>query len=152
MLSGEDADSNQHEADAGPNVDAASDQSTAIPVDAAIAPSVEAFVRELMKPDRPAYVAAFLRRLSSPGAKSAETKRERGMTPSQRTIIELCCRPESATGKELAEGCGWPSIAARATCQKLADRFGHDLHESPKANGRGIIFRMTTKPATEQRA
>ena len=67
------------------------------------------------------------------------------MTSSQRKIIELCSRAEGATGKELAEGCGWPSIAARATCQKLADRFGYDLHESQKANGRGISFRMTAK-------
>ena len=68
-----------------------------------------------------------------------------GMTASQRTIVDLCCRPEGATGKELAEGCGWPSIAARATCQKLADRFGYMLEESPRAGGRGISFRMVAK-------
>ena len=72
------------------------------------------------------------------------------MTPSQRKIVDLCCRPEGATGKELAEACGWPSIAARATCQKLADRFGYDMHETSKANGRGISFRMTVKQATEE--
>ena len=46
------------------------------------------------------------------------------MTAAQTMIVDLCCRPEGATGKELAEGCGWPSIAARVTCQELADRFG----------------------------
>jgi hypothetical protein len=116
-------------------------------IDRGISSSVEAFVRELMKPARPAYIAAFLRRLNGDAAPPASTttKREGGMTPSQRKIVDLCSRPEGATGKELAEGCGWPSIAARATCQKLADRFGYDLHERPKANGRGISFRMTSK-------
>jgi hypothetical protein len=114
---------------------------------------VDAFVRELTKPTRPAYIAAFLRRLDAagPGAKPA-SKRGREMTLSQRKIVELCSRLEGATGKELAEGCGWPSIAARATCQKLADRYGYDLHESPKANGRGISFRMTAKSAAEEQA
>jgi hypothetical protein len=74
------------------------------------------------------------------------------MTPSERKIVELCSRPEGATGKELAEGCGWPSIAARGTCQKLADRFGYDLHEIPKADGRGISFRMTAKVPAEELA
>jgi hypothetical protein len=69
--------------------------------------------------------------------------RENGMTVNQRKIIELCERPEGATGKELAEGCGWPSIAARATCQKLADRFGYTLTEKPKTAGRGISFYLT---------
>jgi hypothetical protein len=116
-----------------------------------IVPFVNAFVRELMKPARAPFVAKFLRRLDAGSTMlgSTTTKREGGMTPSQRTIIELCSRPDGATGKELAEGCGWPSIAARATCQKLADRFSYDLHESPKANGRGISFRMTAKPAAE---
>ena len=76
-----------------------------------------------------------------------KTKRTSGMTTSQRTIVELCSRSQGATGKELAEGCGWPSIAARATCQKLADRFGYALEENPKANGRGISFRMVAKQA-----
>jgi hypothetical protein len=58
------------------------------------------------------------------------TKREAGMTPSQRKIVEHCSRPEGANGKELAEGCGWPSSAARANCRKLADRFGRDLQGS----------------------
>jgi len=128
--------------------------STTILVDPTIAQSVEAFVRELMKPARPVYIAAFLRRLDAGGATpgSTTTKRDGGMTPSQRKIVDLCNRPEGATGKELAEGCGWPSIAARATCQKLADRFGYDLHESPKANGRGISFRMAAKIAAEEQA
>jgi hypothetical protein len=153
-LSGEDADSNKHKADAGLDAYAASDQTMTIPVDAAIASLVEAFVRELSKPERSAYVTAFLRRLERGGAAPTNntTKRVSGMTHSQRTIIELCCRTEGATGKEMAEGCGWPSIAARATCQKLADRFDYDLNESPKANGRGISFRMTMKPAREQQA
>ena len=122
--------------------------------DPGISSTVEAFARELMKPARPAYIAAFLRRLNAAAAPPGRTttKRERGMTTSQRAIVELCSRPDGATGKELAEGCGWPSIAARATCQKLADRFGYDLHEFPKANGRGISFRMTVKPTLEEQA
>ena len=105
-----------------------------------------------MKSKRATYMATFLRRLDAGGSAppGTTTKREGGMTPSQRKIVELCSRPEGATGKELAEGCGWPSIAARATCQKMADRFGYDMHESPKGNGRGISFRMTVKEAREE--
>lgn len=149
----DDADPNQPEADAGHEGDPTGDEPGAmIQVEASIAPFVNAFVRALMKPERAPYVATFLRRLDSDGAAPGHTttKRQAGMTSSQRRIIELCSRPEGATGKELAEGCGWPSIAARATCQKLADRFGYDLHERPKANGRGISFRMTAKPAVEE--
>ena len=150
---GDDAEPNQSADDVGHDVEPkVGSPNVTVLIDASIAPAVEAFVRELMKPARPAYVAAFLRRLDN-GAESpgtATTKREGGMTPSQRTIVDLCSRPEGATGKELAVGCGWPSIAARAACQKLADRFGYDLHESPKANGRGISFRMTAKTAEEQ--
>jgi hypothetical protein len=120
-----------------------------IRVESSIASLVSAFVLELAKPERAPFVVTFLRRLNGAGARSTETTRDRGMTPSQRKIVELCSRPEGATGKELAEGCGWPSIAARATCQILADRFGYDLHESPKANGRGISFRMTPKPVAD---
>ena len=123
-------------------------------VSANIVPFVNAFVRELTKPARAAYIAVLLRRLSAADAVpgSATTKREGGMTPSQRKIVDLCSRPEGATGKELAEGCGWPSIAARATCRKLSDRFGYDLHETSKANGRGISFRMTPKTTVEEQA
>ena len=123
-------------------------------VSANIVPFVNAFVRELMKPARAPFVAKFLRRLDAgdAAAGTATSKREGGMTPSQRKIVDLCSRPQGATGKELAEGCGWPSIAARATCQKLADRFGYDLHESPKANGRGISFRLTAKSTVEEQA
>lgn len=123
-----------------------------IHVEAGMAPLVSAFVLELAKPERAPFVVTFLRRLSGVGARPTETNRDGGMTPSQRKIVELCSRPEGATGKDLAEGCGWPSIAARTTCQKLADRFGYDLHESPKANGRGISFRMTAKPMSEEQA
>ena len=118
----------------------------AIIVAAALIPAVTAFVTELAKPDRPAFLVTFLRRLSGEYNRHA-APREREMTVSQKKIVELCSRPEGATGKELAEGCRWPSIAARATCQKIGDRFGYILHESPKANGRGISFRMTAKPA-----
>jgi hypothetical protein len=152
-LPGNDADPNQPEA--GREGDPMGDKpGPIIQIDASIAPFVNAFVRELMKPERPAHVAAFLRRLQVGGAAPGRTttKRDGGMTRSQRKIVELCSRPEGATGKELAEGCGWPSIAARATCQKLAERFGYDLHESPKANGRGISFRMTARPAAEEQA
>ena len=123
-----------------------------IQVDAGIAPLVNAFVRELMKQERAPYVTAFPRRLDCGavrGTAATGTKRAREMSASQRKIVELCGRLEGATGKELAEGCGWPSIAARATCQKIADRFGYVLHESPKANGRGISFRLTAKQVVE---
>jgi hypothetical protein len=103
-----------------------------------------------MKQDRPPYLATFLRRLNGDGPKRASANSGTGvrqMTPSQRKIVELCTRPEGATGKELAEGCGWPSIAARATCSKLAERFGYRFEEQPKANGRGISFRLIAKPA-----
>ena len=147
---GDDADPNQPEVDAGHESDPGGEAPQAtIQVAASIAPLVSAFALELTNPERAPFVATFLRRLNGAGAGSAETKRDRGMTPSQRKIVELCSRPEGATGKELADGCGWPSIAARATSQKIADRFGYVLHESPKANGRGISFRMTAKPAAE---
>jgi hypothetical protein len=124
-----------------------------IQIDASIAPVVNAFVSELMKQERAPYLAAFLRRMdrgtTAGGTAATGTKRAREMSVSQSKIVELCSRPEGATGKELAEGCGWPSIAARATCQKIADRFGYVLDESPKANGRGITFRMTAKPPVE---
>jgi hypothetical protein len=126
-------------------------QETTIVVSADIGSVVHAFVAELLKPERQSYLTTFLRRLTG-DAVGAATKapRERQMTPSQKTIVDLCVRIDGATGKELAAGCGWPSIAARATCQKLADRFGYTLEESPKANGRGISFRMVAKPATEK--
>jgi hypothetical protein len=124
-----------------------------IQVDASIASLVHTFITEIKKPERAPYVTTFLRRLEgggvTHGTASTGTNRAREMSISQRKIVKLCSRPEGATGKELAEGCGWPSIAARATCQKIADRFGFVLHESPKANGRGISFRMTAKPAVE---
>jgi hypothetical protein len=152
-LPGDDAGPNQPEPDAGDESEPCEEALEAtIKVDASIAPLANAFVLELAKPERAPFVVTFLRRLNGTGARATETKRDRGMTPSQRTIIDLCSRPAGATGKELAEGCGWPSIAARATCQKLADRFRYDLHESPKANGRGISFRMTPKPAAEDHA
>ena len=124
-----------------------------IQVDAVIAPFVNAFVGELMKQERSPYVASFLRRsggAAEQGTGATRSKRERKMSLSQRKTVELCGRPQGATGKELAEGCGWPSIAARATCQKIADRFGYVLHESPKANGRGISFRLTAKPVVDE--
>jgi hypothetical protein len=120
-----------------------------IEVEADLAPLVNRFITELMKPEPAPYIAAFLRRLNVDGPPRDSTPRERQLTPSQRKIVELCSRPEGATGKELAEGCGWPSIAARATCRKLADRYGFALQESPKANGRGISFRMLAKPEAE---
>lgn len=131
------------------------DQEAAVPieVDPSIAPLVNKFIGELMQQDRPPYLATFLRRLS--GESATRTPREtagRQMTASQRKIVDLCSRPGGATGKELAEGCGWPSIAARATCQKIADRFGYVLHESPKANGRGISYRLSAKPTAEEQA
>jgi hypothetical protein len=102
----------------------------------------------------PRDAAAVIEKLrAAPLTKPAHTpkaKRTGGMTVSQRKIVDLCCRPQGATGKELAEGCGWPSIAARSTCQKLAERFGYTLEESPKANARGISFRMVAKTTTAE--
>jgi hypothetical protein len=122
-----------------------------IEVEADLAPLVSAFIGELTKRDRLPYVVTFLRRLNGDGARQSGTAapRERQLTASQRKIVELCSRPEGATGKELAEACGWPSIAARATCRKLADRSGFALEESPKGNGRGISFRMIATAAVE---
>lgn len=88
----------------------------------------------------------------APAPKPAKARttnaRTEGMTANQRAIINLCSRPQGATGKELAEGCGWPSIAARTTCQKLADKFGFWLSETPKTKGRGIAFKMTPQEPT----
>ena len=128
------------------------DQEAAVPiqVDPGIATLVDQFIGELMKPDQPPYLATFLRRLNGEGvARNPQETAGRQMTVSQRKIVELCSRPEGATGKALAEACGWPSIAARASCQKIADRFGYILHKSPKANGRGISLHLTAKPAVE---
>jgi hypothetical protein len=71
------------------------------------------------------------------------------MTASQKKIVELCSRLEGATGKELAESCGWPSIAARAACKKIADRFGYVLNESPRTKYRGISLHLARKPEAE---
>ena len=126
------------------------EEEATVTTNADIAPHVQAFIETLSKPERPAWLTTFLRRLNGNGQRPAAAgPRDRQMTASQKKIVELCSRPEGATGKELAEGCGWPSIAARATCQKLADRFGYILHESPKANGRGISFHLTAKPPVE---
>jgi hypothetical protein len=123
-------------------------QEMTITVTSGIAPLVTAFVAELIKQERPIYLATFLRRLTGESSRSS-APRERQMTASQKMIIELCSRPEGATGKELAEGCGWPSIAARATCQKIADRFGYALRETPRTKERGISFHMAPKAAAE---
>ena len=121
-----------------------------IVVGANIGPVVNAFVAELSKPERPAYVTTFIGRLTGGAVRTAtKAPRERQMTTSQKTIVDLCSRPEGATGKELAEGCGWPSIAARAMCQKLADRFGYALSETPRTKERGISFHMVPKASVE---
>jgi hypothetical protein len=115
--------------------------------DPTLIPDVNAFVRELLKPERERYVATFLLKLHGAKAtRTAGTRQPTGMTLAQRAIVALCSRPQGATAKELAEGCGWPTIAARATCQKLADRFGYVMHEKPKAEGRGITFYLSAKP------
>jgi hypothetical protein len=125
-------------------------QETTIVVSADIGPAVHAFVAELLKPERSAYLTTFLRRLTGDAARmGTQAPRERQMTASQKTIVDLCGRPEGATGKELAEGCGWPSIAARATCRKLAERFGYALRETPRTKERGISFHMTPKASIE---
>lgn len=85
------------------------------------------------------YQALAARRRPEPKAVTPA----RGMTGHQKTIVALCERPEGATGKEMADACGWPAIAARTTCQKIADRFGYTLTEKPKTGGRGITFHMS---------
>jgi hypothetical protein len=119
-----------------------------ITVAADIAGFVNAFVVELTKPERPAYLATFLRRVTG-GKSPSPAPRERQRTASQQTIIGPCERPQGATGKELAEACGWPSIAARTTCQKIADRFGYILRETPRTKERGISFHLAQKPSDE---
>ena len=130
--------------DAVPLPEAATDEVT-ITAAPEFLPLVSAFIAALAHTERPAYFTTFLRRLTGEDSRQTTAPRERQITPSQRTIIELCSRPQGATGKELADECGWPSIAARATCQKLAERFGYTVEESPKVNGRGISFRMIAK-------
>lgn len=67
----------------------------------------------------------------------------REQTPTQAALIRLCTRQEGATAKELMTGLGWPSIAARTTCQNVATRFGYTLSETPKTKERSISFRLT---------
>jgi hypothetical protein len=86
-------------------------------------------------------IAAFIRRTE----KAKGPKAEKTMTDKQETIVELCGRPKGATGKELAEGVGWPTIAARTTCQNIADRYGYTLTETPKGYGRGVSFHLAAK-------
>lgn len=70
-----------------------------------------------------------------------------GMTVNQRAMVALLTKDAGATGKELAAACGWPTIAARATCQNLASKLGYTLTELPKGDGRtGITFYFTTTP------
>jgi hypothetical protein len=121
-----------------------------VTVNADIAPQVNAFIEAMSKPERPTWLTTFLRRLNGEGARSAvPASRGRQMTASQKKIVELCGQPEGATGKELAEGCGWPSIAARAACQKIAYRFGYLLRETPRTKERGISFLLTPKSDAE---
>jgi hypothetical protein len=74
-----------------------------IEVEADLAPLVNSFITQLMKPTPAPYFAALLRRLNVDGPPRDSTPRERQMTASQRKIVELCSRPEGATGKEPAE-------------------------------------------------
>jgi hypothetical protein len=64
-----------------------------IEVDAGIASLVNAFVHELMKQERPPFIARFLRRLEgggvARGTAATGTKRAREMSASQRKIVEL---------------------------------------------------------------
>jgi hypothetical protein len=121
-----------------------------VTLNADMAPQVKAFIKAMSKAERPAWLTTFLRRLNGDGQRpAAAASRDRQMTASQKKIVELCGRPEGATGKELAAGCGWPSIAARATCQKIADRCGYDLSETPRMKERGISFHLTPKTTVE---
>jgi len=119
-----------------------------VAVNADIALQVKAFIEAISKADRPSWLITFLRWLNGDGPRPAPSApRDRKMTTSQKSIVELCCRPDGATGKELADGCGWPSIAARATCKKIADRFGYAPTETSRTKERGISFHMAPKPA-----
>lgn len=113
------------------------------------------FPAALNEPMRDELLARLRTAPPAPAPKPARTTKARttnprteGMTANQRAIINLCSRPEGATGKELADGCGWPSIAARTTCQKLADKFGYWLSETPKTKTRGIAFKLTPQEPT----
>lgn len=80
---------------------------------------------------------------------AAAPKAERGPakpTDTQAALIAACQRPSGATAKELADAAGWPSIAARSTMTKIADRFGYALSEKAKADGRGITFYLSHRP------
>ena len=79
--------------------------------------------------------------------KPVATRQAGEMTKSQQIIVDLCLRAEGATAGELAKALGWPSIAARKTCQGYADRFDYNLTEHPKANGRGISFCLVSNTA-----
>ena len=90
----------------------------------------------------PAPVKAVGAIKSAKPRKLVATRQASEMTKGQRIITDLCQRVEGATAGELAKALGWPSIAARKTCQGYADRFGFKMIESAKADGRGISFRM----------
>lgn len=113
------------------------------------------FPAALNEPARDTILAklasATLEPVANPRGTKQPNARVGGMTSNQRTIIKLCERPEGATGKEMADGCGWPSIAARATCTQLAERFGYTLSEKPKSGGRGITFHMTPEAPLNER-
>jgi len=82
------------------------------------------------------------------GAHKAEPK-ARAMTAIQQTFVDLCSREQGATAKELAAAAGWPTIAARTTLTKLADRFGYKLTETPRALHGSITFRLAKITAPE---
>ena len=74
-------------------------------------------------------------------------KTPRAMTGAQSILVALCQREQGATAKELADGAGWPSIAARSVMTKIAERFGFTMSEKPKAAGRGVTFYLSTPQA-----
>lgn len=57
-------------------------------------------------------------------------------------IIRLCTREQGATAKEMADALGWPSIAARANCIKIAERFGYTVTVFPKGKGESLRYQL----------
>lgn len=85
--------------------------------------------------------------LASPERKASGPRAAGGMTDIQTGFLELCSRPEGATAKELAQRAGWPSIAARTTLAKMAERYGLELDEKPRTGDRGITFYLSKRAA-----
>ena len=59
-------------------------------------------------------------------------------------IVELCSRPEGATMKDLLVATGWPSLAAKTVCGKLAERAGLQFSFIARNKDRGpTVYRIS---------